>query len=138
MNVNAELLCTTLLEQARRRGEVPKWIQVAISFIKQQDAALRDAREGLRDQLGARAELVTAQTELTELRGDRDELVDVLGNWVGHCPDCDGAGEIARTDDSAEPCEFCGPALKLLERLRPPPARSAPPAHEGENDDITF
>lgn len=68
MNVDAETLCTTLLEQARRRGHLPKWIEIATTFIQRQDLALREAREGLRAQLGVRA--------------DRDRLAATLGDLV--------------------------------------------------------
>lgn len=136
VTLNAEVLFTQLLPHARRAHAMDRWFGVARNFVNQQDLALRQAREALREQLGVRAELVTAQNELIEVRRDRDELVDVLRNWVGHCPDCGGAGEIPVTDETVRPCEFCKPAHDLIERLRPRPAQPVSPNEE--EDDITF
>lgn len=73
------------------------------------------------------------------LTGDRDELIDVLRNWVGHCPDCQGYGATMLPDETEIPCTFCAPAQRLIERLRPlPPAPTALAAAEEVLDDLPF
>jgi hypothetical protein len=68
VNINAEELCTSLLERAKRSGKLEQWIEAAIIFIKRQDLALRDCRDGLREQLGAAARADVLAKEIQRLQ----------------------------------------------------------------------
>jgi hypothetical protein len=68
VNINAEELCSSLLERARRSGKLEQWIQAAIIFIQRQDLALRDCRDGLREQLGAAARADVLEKEIRRLQ----------------------------------------------------------------------
>lgn len=68
MQVNLELLATAMLARARRDGKLDDWIALAIDFMKRQDAALKDARDGLREQLGTSTRLEEARKENERLQ----------------------------------------------------------------------